>query len=199
MAKRQSISFDDKSHQAWLKYHAGHPNISLSAYCRNALCNVVVQVPDDLRPALKEYLDDFPGLTLERAYNLAMRNGLTAMHYPRSLDGQITVSDIPPPTMAHKIDKNGKLLDVSPGWLQTLGYSRVQVIRLPLAECMTKESQDELKEHLNIPIKDRPESFKREMICGNGDILPVTITIKRRDDWQGNCQYVMSILSIIEE
>ncbi len=92
------------------------------------------------------------------------------------------------PTMMHRIDADGRLLDVNKEWLEKLGYSHEEVIGRKIGEFLTEESRL-LCEKVIVPrfiesgyIREAPY----QMVRKDRLLIDVTITATAQTDKDGN-------------
>ena len=105
------------------------------------------------------------------------------------------------PMMMHSIDGGGYLLAVSDFWLETLGYTREEVIGRKLTDFFTEKSRD-LAEETVLPhffevgsVKDIPYQLVRK----NGEVIDVLISAKSVRDENGKILHSMAgIIDITE-
>jgi len=102
------------------------------------------------------------------------------------------------PMMMHSIDAAGRLLVVSDFWLETLGYTREEVIGRKLTDFFSQSSRD-LAEAKILPrfftigsVRDIPY----QMIKKNGDLIDVLISAKSDRDATG--RVVRSMAGIVD-
>jgi PAS domain S-box-containing protein len=158
---------------------------------------VSVAIAPDVRPTLDEYCLK-RHKSINETVDIALREHLTKEGFPEPLDGLWDVAKMP--AIAHKIDGQGFILDISEPWLGEFGYARKQVRFHRLREFMTEQSQWWHDENIKTSVEDRPPSFIREMICGDGvTVKKVKVALARRFDCQGKLIDVMSILTVIDE
>ncbi len=99
------------------------------------------------------------------------------------------------PAMLHSIDLEGKLVSVSDYWIETMGYSRRDVIGRPLTDFMSPESRQYAEARVmpeffrNGFCKDVPYRFVKK----DGRVMDVLLSaIADRDD-QGNIQRTLAV------
>lgn len=82
------------------------------------------------------------------------------------------------PAMLHSIDETGRLRSVSNRWLDTLGYSREEVIGRLLVDFLTPESRRRATE-VGIPTlfrSGRIDDFQYQAICRDGRVIDVLLS-----------------------
>jgi diguanylate cyclase (GGDEF)-like protein/PAS domain S-box-containing protein len=81
------------------------------------------------------------------------------------------------PAMLHSIDPQGRLLTVTGHWLDTLGYTREEVIGRPSSDFLTAASQAQAK--VNLPrffAEGRCDNLAYQMVCKNGGVIDVLLS-----------------------
>jgi PAS domain S-box-containing protein len=99
------------------------------------------------------------------------------------------------PAMLHSIDRDGKLLSVSDFWLDTMGYSRDEVLHRPLADFFAPDSRDFAL------TKGIPHFFKHGYINGvsyrmlkkSGDTMDVMLSAIADRDADGIIQRSLAV------
>jgi PAS domain S-box-containing protein len=194
----------DADLKAQLEEEAKRTGMSQRRLVENALRasldpnKITTELPADLYPAWADYQRDFPGVTLKQAVDWGLRGDFTAKGYPRSLDGQINVSELPA-GITHVTTSDGFLMGVSDSWLSVFGYKRHEVENRNLAEFYTPDSQRRLEKNVGLEIKDRPDMFKREIVRKDGSIVPVVIELNKRKDQRGNYVAAIAELTVVKE
>ncbi|MCH6591363.1 MAG: PAS domain S-box protein, partial [Proteobacteria bacterium] len=102
------------------------------------------------------------------------------------------------PGMLHSIDRDGRLLNVSDYWLDTLGYDREEVLGRKVYEFYSEESRRYAKE------ETLPEFFRTgfakelpfQVVKKNGEVMDVLLTAMAVRDDQGN--FVRSLAVMID-
>jgi PAS domain S-box-containing protein len=157
-----------------------------------------IQEAIDLLPAIDEYLNE-KGWTKTRLYEEAVREFLQRRGLPRPLDGRWNVHKFPKSIIAHKISKEGYILEVSPGWAKLLGVSQGQARYQCLTKFMTDESNRLFKKHLKLPLKDREPIFVREMVHADGTVIKVRVELTYREDARGQPIDAIAFLDVINK
>ena len=92
------------------------------------------------------------------------------------------------PAMGHSIDQEGRLVSVTDTWLETLGYSRDEVIGRKSTSFLTEASR-RIANEIALPeffrtgaIKDTPYQFVKK----NGEIIDVILSAVTERDAKGN-------------
>jgi len=102
------------------------------------------------------------------------------------------------PLMMHSIDHQGRLIEVSDAWLETLGYERDEVINTRLIHYLSEDSR-RLAEGSILPQFFR-QGFVRDipyqMVRKNGDILDVLISATAEYDAQG--RFLRSMAGVVD-
>lgn len=105
------------------------------------------------------------------------------------------------PAMLHTIDLEGRLINVSNQWLETLGYRREEVIGHQSLDFLMPESRKYAQEVV-IPqykrdgyLKDIPYQFVKK----NGEIINILASAIFERDAEGNIQGSLSVLQDITE
>ena len=82
------------------------------------------------------------------------------------------------PALMHSVDAGGRLLSVSDRWLQSLGYTRAQVIGRLMDEFMTPESARQVRE-IHRPAmwgKGQVRDCAIQLICADGGLRDVLVS-----------------------
>ncbi len=105
------------------------------------------------------------------------------------------------PVMMHVIGSDFRLKMVSDRWLQTLGYSRAEVIGHPVVHFQTPESARRAREeYLPRLQKDgRLENGRLQFICKNGEMLDLELSAIAESDPDGSFRYGLGFLTNITQ
>jgi len=105
------------------------------------------------------------------------------------------------PMMMHSIDADGCLLAVSDFWLESLGYTREEVVGRKLTDFFTFKSKS-LAEETVLPHFFEVGSVKEipyQMVKSNGDVIDVLISAKSERDEDGKILHSMAGIVDITE
>jgi PAS domain S-box-containing protein len=105
------------------------------------------------------------------------------------------------PAMLHSIDVNGNLLSASDFWLDTMGYSRQEVLGRPLTDFLVPASK-QFAENVGIPsflkygtVKD----LSYRMIKSNGETIDVLLSAIADRDGDGRIQRSLAVCIDVTE
>lgn len=99
------------------------------------------------------------------------------------------------PAMLHSIDINGKLVSVSDYWVDVMGYTREEVIGLPLTNFFTESSRRYAKETVfpqffkNGFCQDVPYRFRKK----NGEVIDVLLSAIADRDEEGRITRTLAV------
>lgn len=134
-------------------------------------------------------------------YQMAARHWLMEHPIPDlddSQNGQVNVADLA--GIVHQLGKNGQIRAVSDGWCAAFKLKREDVEGRSLSDFLSEDSKVDHLANMNIAIKNRPETFTRDIICGDGvTIKKVRIELKRKYGRLGELVSVMSNLTVLDE
>ncbi len=105
------------------------------------------------------------------------------------------------PVMLHSIDRSGRLVNVSNYWLQTLGYSREEVLGRPLTEFLSHKSRRLVEKNM------LPEFFKAgfvenipyQMIKKTGEVIDVLLSAVAERDAKGEIAQSLAVVTDVTE
>ena len=104
------------------------------------------------------------------------------------------------PAMLHSIDPQGRLLTVSGRWLDSLGYTREEVIGKPLADFMTEASRGQLVFDLQAFFATgRCEDVAYQLVCKNGEIIDVLLSAVLERDGTGQPLRSMTVMQNVTQ
>lgn len=90
------------------------------------------------------------------------------------------------PAMLHSIDLQGRLLTVTGQWLDTLGYTREEVIGQPMTDFLTGASRAYAQFSLSrLFAEGRCDNVAYEMVCKNGRVIDVLVSAVLERDADG--------------
>lgn len=105
------------------------------------------------------------------------------------------------PVMMHSIDQEGRLISVSDYWLESLGYTREEVIGRPSSEFLTAESQVYARD-IVMPAFFRTGSCKDvqyQFVRRNGSIVDVLLSATAERDASGRVVRSLAVLIDVTE
>jgi rsbT co-antagonist protein RsbR len=105
------------------------------------------------------------------------------------------------PAMLHSIDKDGRLVEVSDRWIETLGYTREEVLGKKSIDFLTEESRRRAVEVL------MPEFYRRgycrdyayQAVKKNGEIIDIRLSAIVEKDAEGNRMRGLAVLVDVTE
>lgn len=167
-----------------IRFYAGAPIVMDDGSRIGTVC-VIDRRPGQLNPtqrAMLETLADIVSAALvERTRFLAVASELAASEarFKRLYEST--------PVAMHSIDADGRLLNVSDLWLQTLGYERSEVIGRPSMDFLTAESAERARDVV------LPEFFRTgrcdrveyQFVCKSGSVLDMLLSAILERDPQG--------------
>lgn len=117
---------------------------------------------------------------LERPYDLLFRDLKESEERYRSLYNRT-------PVMLHSIDREGKIVNVSDFWLETLGYRRDEVLGRLSADFMTDESRSYVigtvvPEFLRT---GRTRDIPLHLLTSSGKVIDVLLSSEAERDEEG--------------
>lgn len=105
------------------------------------------------------------------------------------------------PAMLHSIDKKGQLISVSNRWLDTLGYTRAEVLGRKTTEFLTEESR-RYAENMILPkffktgyCSDVPYQFIKK----NGEIIDILLSATAEKDEDGHVLRSLAVMLDVTE
>ncbi len=105
------------------------------------------------------------------------------------------------PAMLHSIDHDGKLLSVSDYWVETMGYTRQEVLGRPLTDFLTSESK-EYAQSIGIPQffhKGFIKEISYQMVKKSGETIDVSLSAIADRDETGQIQRSLAVSIDITE
>ena len=104
------------------------------------------------------------------------------------------------PIMLHSIDHEGRLVSVSDAWLQTLGYTRAEVLGRKSVEFLTPESQAVAKGVLKKFMQEGYlERVDYQMIKKDGSLIDVALSATAEKDDQGHVKRSLALIHDMTE
>ena len=104
------------------------------------------------------------------------------------------------PAMLHSIDPQGLLLTVTGHWLDTLGYTREEVIGRPSSDFLTEASRTLSRSVLPQFFADgRCDAVAYQMVCKNGVVIDVLLSAVLERDASGQPLRSMAVLENVTE
>ncbi len=105
------------------------------------------------------------------------------------------------PAMLHSIDQEGRLVDVSDGWLEALGYTREEVIGRKASEFLTENSRG-YAETTAIPEFIRTgsaESLEYQFVKKSGEVIDILLSAVAEYDDAGNFERSLAVLTDVTD
>ncbi len=104
------------------------------------------------------------------------------------------------PAMLHSIDAQGLLVTVTGHWLDTLGYTRAEVIGRPSSDFLTPASREHAKSVLpRFFEQGRCDDVPYQMVCKNGSIIDVLLSAVLERDAAGQPLRSMTVVKNVTE
>lgn len=131
---------------------------------------------------------------LERPYDLLFRNLKESEERYRCLYNRT-------PVMLHSIDREGRIVNVSDFWLETLGYRRDDVLGRRSAEFMTDESRTYvfgtvIPEFLR---SGRTRDVPLHLLTSDGRVIDVLLSSEAERDEEGKIERSLSVMTDVTE
>ncbi|BBA69017.1 MASE3 domain-containing protein [Geobacter sulfurreducens] len=131
---------------------------------------------------------------LERPYDLLFRDLKESEERYRSLYNRT-------PVMLHSIDRDGKIVNVSDFWLETLGYRRDEVLGRLSADFMTDESRayvigTVVPEFLRT---GRTRDIPLHLLTSSGKVIDVLLSSEAERDEEGEIVRSLSVMTDVTE
>ena len=105
------------------------------------------------------------------------------------------------PVMLHSIDRSGRLVNVSNYWLQSLGYSREEVIGRPLSDFLSHKSQ-RLAEKSVLPAffkAGHVENIPYQMLKKTGETIDILLSAVAERNDQGEVEHSLAVVTDVTE
>jgi diguanylate cyclase (GGDEF)-like protein/PAS domain S-box-containing protein len=99
------------------------------------------------------------------------------------------------PAMLHSVDDQGRLVNVSDFWLETLGRRRQEVLGRPLTDFFSERSR-QLAQRVVLPEFFRSgqvQDIPYQMLCKDGRIIEVLLSAAADRDWSGKIKCSMAV------
>ena len=104
------------------------------------------------------------------------------------------------PAMLHSIDRQGRLLSVTGHWLDTLGYTREEVIGRALSDFLTEESRALSKSNLLRFFADGfCDDLAYQFVCKNGAVIDALLSAVLERDAAGQPLRSMAVVRNVTE
>jgi diguanylate cyclase (GGDEF)-like protein/PAS domain S-box-containing protein len=117
------------------------------------------------------------------------------------MDAQSQIFNRLIPAMMHSIDAEGRLVNVSQKWLDTLGYSEAEVLGRRSTEFMTEESCHYAREKI-LPAffrSGRCSDIPYQMIAKSGQIIDVLLSATAEYDAAGHILHSLAVMQDVSE
>ena len=104
------------------------------------------------------------------------------------------------PALLHSIDPQGRLLTVTGHWLDSLGYTREEVIGKPIADFMTEASRKQSKFVLQAFFATgRCEDMAYQLVHKNGEVIDVLLSSVLERDGSGQPLRSMTVMQNVTQ